>query len=99
MLFNSKRAFCVAVDGYDARGTGHLQLEVRAMRDGIEFGERCSAKEGVIVIAKRCDVEDQVLTSEIIRRSEHYFKHNGACAAGLHSWNDPLKGGVTGFDP
>ena len=34
------------------------------MRDGIEFSERCSAEEGVIAAAKRCNVEDQVLSGE-----------------------------------
>ena len=99
MLFGLKRAFCVAIDGYDARGTGHLQLEVCVMQDDTEFGERCSTEEGMIAAAKRCNIEDQVLASEVTQRSEHYFKHHGARAAGLHSRNGPLKGGVIGFDP
>ena len=69
------------------------------MQNGIKFGERCSAEEGVIATAERCNIEDQVLTLEIIWRSEHYFECHGARVAGLHSRNDPLKGGVTGFDP
>jgi hypothetical protein len=69
------------------------------MRNDIEFDERCSAEEGVIAAAKGCNVEDQVLASEVIRRAEHYFKRHSACVAGLHYQNDPLKGGVTGIDP
>ena len=97
MLFGSKRAFCVAIDGYDARRTEHLELEVRVRRNNIEFGERSPAEEGVIATAKRCNIEDQVLASEIIRRSKHYLKCHDARAAGLHSRNDPLKGGLTGL--
>ena len=69
------------------------------MRHDIEFGERCSAEEGVIAAAKRCNVEDQVLASEVIWRSEHYFECYGACPVGLHSRNDPFEGGVSWFNP
>ena len=35
------------------------------MWNDIEFGEHCSAEEGFIATSKRCNIEDQVFTSEI----------------------------------
>ena len=99
MFLSSEGALCVAVYSNDPPRAGHLELEVCVVWDGVKASERCMAEQGVIAAAERYDVEDQVLASKVIGRTEHNLQAYRACAPGLNAWDHSFKGSVAGLDP
>ena len=74
MLLRTEGAFGVSVDRNDSSGAWHLVLKVCVVRYCIELGKCSSPEQCVIATAERDYVEDSLLASEIIQRSEHHFK-------------------------
>ena len=70
MLLCTEGAFRVSVDRYNAAWTGHLELKISIVRYRIESSKCGSSKQCVIAAAKGDDIEDKVLTSEVVRRPE-----------------------------
>ena len=99
MFLSSEGALCVAIDCNDPPRAGHLELEVSVVRDGVKASECCTAKQGMIAIAERYDVEDQVLASEVIGQAEHNLQAYRACAPGFDAWDHSFEGSVAGLDP
>ena len=52
----------------------HLELEVCVTRYRIEFCKCGSPEQCVIATVERDDIEDQLLASEVVRRSKDHFQ-------------------------
>ena len=70
MFFGTEGAFHVSIDCYDTAWSGHLEFEIGIVWDRIEASECGSSEQCVLATSERDDVEDQVFTSEVVRRSE-----------------------------
>ena len=74
MLLHMERAFCVSINCYNPTRSCHIELEVCIMRYRIESGKCGSSEQCVIAIAEGDDIEDQLLASEVVQRSEDYLQ-------------------------
>ena len=71
MLFGAEGAFSVSIDCYDAMWTRHLKLKISIVWHRIESGKCGSSKQCMITTVEGDDIEDQVLASEVVRRTEY----------------------------
>ena len=71
MIFCTEGALHVSIDYNNATGSRHLKLQISIMRDCIEAGEGGMSEQCMITTAERDDVEDQILTSEVVWRAEY----------------------------
>ena len=74
VLLRSEGAFGVSINHNYSSWVWHLELKVCVVRYRIELGECGSPEQCVIATAEWDYVEDLLLASEIIRRSEDHFK-------------------------
>ena len=74
MLLSTEGAFHVSIDCYNTACSGHHELEISIVWHCIESSECSSFEQCVIATAEGDDVEDQVFTSEVVRRSEDDFQ-------------------------
>ena len=74
VLLRSEGAFGVSIDRNYSSRAWHLELKVCVVRYRIELGECSSSEQCVIATAEWDYVEDQLLASKIIWRSEDHFK-------------------------
>ena len=58
MLLHSERAFGVSADRDYSSRAWHLELEVRVVRNRIEFSECSSSEHCMITTAERDDIKD-----------------------------------------
>ena len=70
MLLGTEGAFRVSIDCYDAAWSGHLELEISIVWHRIDSRKCSSSEQCVIAAAEGVDIEDQVLASEVVRRSK-----------------------------
>ena len=73
MLLRSEGAFGVSIDRNDSSRAWHLELKVCIVRNRIELDKCGSPEQCVIATMKRDDIEDRILASELVRRSEDHF--------------------------
>ena len=76
MLLCTEGAFRISINCYDTAWTGHLELGVSIVWDRVESSERGSSEQCVVATAEGGDIEDQVLASEVVQRSEDDFQYN-----------------------
>ena len=74
VLLRTERTFCVSINYYNPARSWHFELEVCIMRYRIESGECGSSEQCVISTTEGDDIEDQLLASEVVRRSEDHFQ-------------------------
>lgn len=70
VLLSTEGAFHVSVDCYNTAWSRHLEFEISIVWDCIEVSEGGSSEQCMIATAKGVDVEDKVITSEVVRRTE-----------------------------
>ena len=99
MLLGTEGVFRVSIDCYDTAWSGHLELEISIVWHRIKSSECGSSKQCVIATAEGDDMKDQLLASEVVRRSEDHLQCDLARTAGLYTWYDTFKGGFCGLDP
>ena len=74
MLLGTEGAFHVSIDCYDTAWSGHLEFEIGIVRHRIEASKCGLSEQCVIATAEGDDVEAQVFTSKVVRRSEDDFQ-------------------------
>ena len=74
VLLSAEGALRVSINCYNPAWSGHLELEIGVVRHRIESSECGSSKQCVIATAKGDDIEDQLFTSEVVRRSEDHLQ-------------------------
>ena len=74
MLLGTEGAFSVSIDCYDTAWSGHLEFQISIVWHRIESSKCSSSGQCVIATAEGDYIEDQVLTSEVVRRSEDDFQ-------------------------
>ena len=74
VLLSTEGALHISIDSDDAARFGHFELQVGIMRDCMEAGNGSSSEQRMITTAERDDIEDQVLASEVVRRTEDYLQ-------------------------
>ena len=73
MLLRMERAFRVSINCYNPARSWHFELEVCIMRYRIKYGECGSSEQCVIGTVEGDDIEDQLLTSEVVRGSKDHL--------------------------
>ena len=74
MLLGTEGALKIPIYCDDATRSRHFELKIGIVRDCIKAGESSSSEQCMITTAKRDDVEDQFLASEVLWRAEYYFQ-------------------------
>ena len=74
MLLGTKGAFRVSINYYDTAWSGHLELEISVVWHRIESSECGLSEQCVIATAEGDDIEDQLLASEVVRRSKDHLQ-------------------------
>ena len=98
MLLSTEGAFRVSIDCYDTAWSGHFELEISIVWHRVESGKSSPSEQCVIATSKGYDIEDQVFTTEVVRRAKYNFQHYGARAAGLYARYYSFKGSFCGLD-
>ena len=70
VLFSTEGAFHVSIDHYNAAWSRHLEFEIGIVWDCIEASEHGSSEQCMVATTEGDDVEDQVFTLEVVRRTK-----------------------------
>ena len=74
MLLGTEGTLCVSIDCYDTAWSRHLKLEISVVWHPIESSECDSTEQCLIATAEGDDIEDQLLASEVVRRSKDHLQ-------------------------